>query len=242
MAFLDVGENYSWEIKYDDEGKPYYYNGFSDRVLLSRPNCFESGGRVNIKQPLIEAEFEGLWYKGVLLGPADQCRFSVQLEHGPVKKLYADRNRIRTLTKLKRYSPNSSIDSTSGEIESKDNFSESDDDASLSKLSDTFTANISSDEKYDIDQADEKHLKPPVNLSNKLMVPPSRIRSKSEGCVRKKEHDTNDWSDEELDSNWMESMLPLRANPQGEGIGRKRRVNAVILDLQDLRSINKSLA
>lgn len=244
MAFLNVGENYAWEIKYDEEGKPYYYNWFSDRVLLSRPNCFESGGRLNIKQPVIEAQFKGLWYKGILLGPADQCRFSVQLEHGPVQQLYADRNRIRKWTKLQRHSGKSSIDSTTGDNESKDTFSDSEDNVSLSKLSDTFTANNSSDEKYDIEtlQEDEKHLKPPVNVGNKRMVLQSRIRSKSAGSARKQELDTNDWSDEELESDWMESMLPLRANPHGEGVGRKQRVNAVILDLQDLRSINNSLS
>jgi len=244
MATINVGENYSWEIKFDDEGKPYYHNWFSDRVLLSRPNCFESGGRVNIKQPVIEAQFKGLWYKGVLLGPADQCRFSVQLEHGPVQQLYADRNRIRKWSKLQRHSTKSSVDSTTCDRESKDTFSESDDDLSLSKLSDTFTGNNSSDEKYDIEtlQEDEKDFKQPVNLGNKRMVVQSRIRSKSVGSARKKEPDTKDWSDEELDSDWMESMLPLRANPQGEGVGRKQRVNAVILDLQDLRSINNSLS
>jgi len=243
MASLNVEENYAWEIKYDEEDKPYYYNRFSERTLLSRPSCFESGGRVNIKQPVIEAQFKGLWYKGILLGPADRFRFSVQLEHGPVPQFYADRSRIRKWTKLKSNSVQSSsqrgsLDSMTDDYDSKETFSEIDDNVSLSKLSDTFTATSSTDEKYSIEtHQDERHLKPPVNLGNKKMRLRSRIRSKSLETARKQEFE----SDEESDADWMKTMLPLRANPNGEAVGRKQRANAVVLDLQDIRAINNSL-
>jgi len=248
MATLNVEENYAWEIKYDEHDKPYYYNRFSESVLLCRPNCFESGGRVNIRQPVIEAELKGLWYKGILLGPADKLRFSVQLEHGPVHQLYVDRSRIRKWTKLQRRTVQSlprqgSRDSTTDDNDSKETFSESEDNVSLSKLSDTFSTNNSTDEKYDMEalQEDGRHLKPPVHLGNKKMLLKSRKRSRSLGSERKEELDNNDWSDDELNSDWMETMLPLRANPQGKGVGRTQRVNAVILDPQDLRAINNSL-
>jgi len=251
MATLNVQANYAWEIKYDGEHKPYYYNRFSERALLCRPNCFESGGRVNIGQPVIEAEVKGVWYKGILLGPADRVRFKVQLEHGPVQQLYVDRSQIREWTKLQRRSVQSStergsFDSMTIGTDSKETFSDSEDNVSLSKLSDTFTANNSTDGKYDMEtlQEDERYVKPPVNLSNKkMLLKHRRMRSKSMGSVRNQELDNNnDWSDEELDSDWMETMLPLRANPQGEGVGRRQRVNAVILDQQDLRAINNSLS
>jgi len=247
MASINVEENYAWEIKYDEEDKPYYYNRFSERTLLCRPNCFKSGGRVNIKQPVIEAQFKGVWYKGILLGPGDRLRFSVQLEDGPVPQFYADRSRIRRWTKLKSNSVQSSsqrgsLDSMTDDYDLKENFSEIDDNVSLSKLSDTFTATSSTDEKYSMmTQQDERHLKRPVNLVKKKMRLRSRIRSKSLETARKQEFENDDWSDEESDADWMETMLPLRANPHGEAVGRKQRANAVVLDLQDLRAINKSL-
>jgi len=248
MASLNVEENYAWEIKYDEEDKPYYYNRFSERTLLCRPNCFESGGRLNIKQPVIEAQFKGLWYKGILLGCADRFRFSVQLEHGPVPQFYADRSRIRKWTKLKSNTVQSSsqegsLDSMTDDYDLKETILEIGENLSLSKLSDTFTANSSNDEKYNMEthHEAERHLKPPVNAGNKKMLLRSRIRSKSLGSARKQEFDNNDWNDEESDAEWMETMLPLRANPNGEVVGRKQRANAVVLDLQDIRAINNSL-
>jgi len=249
MATLNVEENYAWEIKYDEDDKPYYYNRFSKRSLLHRPNCFASDGRVNIRQPIIEAELKGLWYKGILMGPADRFQFSVQLEDGPVHRLYVDRSRIRRWTKLRRHtvqglSQRGSLNSMTNDTDSKETFSESEDNVSLSKLSDTFTASNSRDEKYDTEtlQEDERHFKSLENLGNKKMLLQSRIRSKSLGSESKQERDNNDWSDEELNSDWMETMLPLRANPHGEGVGRRQRLNAVILDVQDLRAIHNSLS
>jgi len=249
MASLNVEENYAWEIKYDEEDKPYYYNRFSERTLLSRPSCFESGGRVNIKQPVIEAQFKGLWYKGILLGPADRFRFSVQLEDGPVPQFYADRSRIRKWTKLKsntvqlQRSSRGSLDSMTDDYDLKESFLEIDHNMSLSKLSDTFTANSSTDEKYSTEtyQEAERNFKPSVNVGNKKMLLQSRVRPKSLEFARKQGLDKNDWNDEESDADWMETMLPLRANPHGEVVGRKQRANAVLLDLQDLRAINNSL-
>jgi len=249
MSTLNVKENYAWEIKYDEQDKPYYYNKLSKRSLLHRPNCFESGGRVNIRQPVIEAQLKGLWYKGILLGPADRFRFNVQLEHGPVHRFYADRSQIRKSTKLhsktvQSSSQRRSLDSITydDDNDSKETLSESEDNVSLSKLSDTITVSNSTDEKYDVEtlQEDERHFKQPVYLDNKKKLLQSRIRSKSLGSECKQKRDNNGWSDEDLDSDWMKTMLPLRANPQSGGVGRRQRLNAVILDLQDLRAINKS--
>jgi len=247
MAVINVEEDYAWAIKYDEEGKPYYYNRFSDRVLLCRPNCFKSGGRVSIREPTIEAQFKGLWYKGLLLGPAESFRFSVKLEYAPVQRLCVSRNRIRKWTKMRRhtvpsYRQRENTDSIADDYDSKGTFIESDNE-SLSKLSDTFTTTNSADEKYGFKTFHEegRQFKPPVRLGRSRMILGSRTRSKSLGSPGKQELSNNYWSDEDFNADWMNTMLPLRANPNGEGVGRRQRVNAVILDLQDLRTIHNSL-
>jgi len=246
MATTKIKEDFSWEINYDEQGKPLYYNSFSERSLLCRPKCFESIGRASIKQPEVEAYYKGLWFKGTLLGPADRVRFAVQLKNGPVQLIHADRNRIRKLPSVNRQNVPfaqrvrpGSITSTS---DSKLDFFASDDEGSLSKLSDTLTTYNSVDEKYDLEtlQGPQKQLKS-SNPANTEKVLQSRTRSKSWEYTKTLSLCENEGSDEEMDTKLMDKMLPLRANPRGEVIGRRQRTNAVILDLKVLRKINDQL-
>jgi len=247
MATTTIDEDYSWEINYDAEGKPLYYNRFSQRELLYRPKCFASSGRVSIKQPVVEAYYNGLWFKGTLQGPVDRVRFAVQLENGPVQLLYAERNRIRkwplvgrqTVPLLAQRKSRVSITDT---FDSKLDFLASDEEGSLSMLSDTFSTNISTDEKCDSETLRErqkqlKSSKPGVTEKEWH----SRTRSKSWECSKTQRLCYDEGSDQELDTKWMDKMLPLRANPNGEVIGRRKRVNAVILDLNDLKAINDQM-
>lgn len=247
MAIANIDEDYSWEIKYDAVGKPYYYNRFSQRELLCRPKCFASDGRVSIKQPVVEAYYNGLWFKGTLLGPADSLRFAVRLENGPVQLLYADRNRIRKwpLVGQQTNSPlaqRESRESFTDTSDSKLDFFASDEEGSLSKLSDTLSTNNSTDEKCDLETCQErqkqlKSSKPGVTEKERQ----SRTRSKRCESPKTESLCCDEGSDQELDTNWIYKMLPLRANPSGEGIGRRHRVNAVILDPNDLKAINDQM-
>jgi len=247
MATTTIDEDYSWEINYDAEGKPLYYNRFSQRVLLCRPKCLASSGRVSIKQPLVEAYYNGLWFKGTLLEPTDRVRFAVRLENGPVQLLYADRDRIRKWPSVGRqtvplFAQRVSRESITDTSDSKLDFLVSDDEESLSKLSDTLSTNNSTDEKCDLEtlQERQKQLKSSKagNTEKELQ---SRTRPKSWRCPKTQRLCYEEGSDQELDINWMDKMLPLRANPSGEGTGRRQRINAVMLDLNDLKAINDQM-
>jgi len=244
MVTANTKEDYSWEINYDEEGKPLYYNSISERVLLCRPKCFAGSGKVSIKQPIVEAHYKGLWYKGTLLGPANSILFAVRLENGPVQLLHADRNRIREWPPVGRQTVHSfaqreSRESITDTSDSKLDFLASDDEGSLSKLSDTFSTNNSTDEKCDLETLRERQKqlrsrKP--GCTEKVWR--SRTRSKSWECPKTQGLSYDEGSDQELDTACMEKMLPLKANPSGAGSGRRQRINAVMLDLNVLRAIN----
>jgi len=246
MAIANIDEDYSWEIKYDAVGKPFYYNRFSQRELLCRPKCFASSGRVGIKQPVVEAYYNGLWFKGTLLGPADRVHFAVRLENGPVQLLHADRNRIRkwplvgqqTVSPLAQRESRESFTDTS---DSKLDFLASDEEGSLSKLSDTLSTNNSTDEKCDLETLQERQKQLKSSKHGVTEKEGQSRRSKSWECSKTQSLCYDEGSDQELDTEWMDKMLPLRANPNGEGIGRRHRVNAVILDPNDLKAINDQM-
>jgi len=246
MATINIEEDYAWEIKYDEESKPFYYNRLTDRFLLCRPNCLESAGRVNISEPVIEAYYKGLWFKGILLGPADRVRFAVQLEQGPVRLLDAERNGIRKWTSMRRHTIPSSAQRGSLESiptsDSKEAFLDMEDDESLSKLSDTSSQN-SREEKFNFESIEEKERqsKTQDKVSNTEMFSESRRRSKSWGGRASQGALHNDFSGDEDDADWMNTMLPLQTSLKGEGTGRKQRHNAVLLDLRDLKTIKKTI-
>jgi len=282
-------EDYSWEIKFDEECKPFYYNSFSGRVLFRRPNCLESGGRVNISQPVIEAQYNGLWYKGILLGPSDTLRFSVQLEQGPLQILDVSRDGIRRWTIMRRHTFSSSakrgsldsfittseskgplqivdncrdgvrrwtivrrhtfpssakrgsIDSFINASESKEAFLESGDDQSLSVLSDTFSRSTG-EEKCDFESNVEKdrQFEQTDKVSMIKMMFGLKTRSKSCGNLTKQELVQNDWSDEDGETDWMNTMLPLQTRRKSKRKGRRQRINAVLLDVEDLITIQST--
>jgi len=247
MATLHIEEDYAWEIKFNEERKPFYYNRLSERVLLSRPYCLESSGRVKIREPVIEAQYKGKWYKGILLGPADSVSFAVQLEQGPVQRLDVDRDWIRKWTTMRRHTiPSSaqrgSLGSVISSSDRKEAFLGCEEDESLSKLSDTFSLD-STDEKFDFETQEEKErqFKRQDKESNPEEVLDSRTRSKSWGFVRKQDIEQKYWTDEHVNSDWMNSMLPLQPNPKSDGVGRRQRLNAVLLDLQDLVTIKSTI-
>jgi len=245
MAIITMEEDYSWEIKYDVSGRPFYYNRFSERSLQCRPNCLENGGRVSIREPVIEAQYKGLWYKGIMIGPADRVRFSVQLEQAPVQLLEVGRNGIRKYSSQRRHTVPSSAQrggSDSSVMETYDMKELFDEDV-MSKLSNTLTER--SEEKYDfeISQSKGKHSRGGKNSGSFTSVSDSRPRSKSWGCVPKRDASSISCSssDEGKEDIGNLDMVPLRANPKGETIRRSRRLNAVLLDLHDLSTIRRTV-
>jgi len=242
MAIITMEEHFSWEIKYDEVGKPFYYNRFSERSLQCRPTCLENGGRVSIREPVIEAQYKGLWYKGVLLGPADNIRFSVQLEQAPVQLLNVDRNKIRKWSIKRRHtvpsSPQRRGSELSSHLETYDAKEPFGDNESLSKLSVSYT--LISDEKFDYDLSQSRrHGKASDSLTSD-----SRVRSKSWGCAAKREMSYTgcSWSEEEFGEDVGKlDMVPLKTDHKGDGFRRNRRLNAVLIDLDDLSTIKRTV-
>jgi len=245
MAIITVEEDYSWEIKYDESGKPFYYNRFSERSLQCRPNCLENGDRVSISEPVVEAQYKGLWYKGIMLGPADRVRFSVQLEQAPVQLLDVGRNGIRKYSSQRRHTVPSLVHRVGSEssvmntYDMKELFEED----VMSKLSNTLTEK--SDEKYDfeISQSKGKHRRCGKASGSFTSVSEYRPRSKSWGCTPKRDVSFTICSSSEEGKEDVGNldMLPLRANPKGGAIRRSRRLNAVLLDLHDLSMIKRTV-
>jgi len=244
MALITMEEDFSWEIKYDKAGKPFYYNRFAERSLQCRPTCLENGGRVSIREPVIEALYKGLWYKGILLGPADRVTFSVQLEQAPVQLLDVDRSGIRKWSYLRRHTVPSSAQRGNSELSSNDDTNDMkelfEDNTSLSKLSRTMSEKC--EEKYDfeISQSKGHYRNGKASGSFTVSVSDDRARSKSWGCVAKQNVSPNGCglSEEEDDEDFGNlAMLPLKANPNGEAVRRNKRLNAVLLDQHDLSSI-----
>jgi len=238
MAIITVEEDFSWEIKYDEVGRPFYYNRFSERSLLCRPTCLENGGRVSIREPVIEAQYKGIWYKGILLGPADRIRFSIQLEQAPVQLLNSDRNKIRKWSTKRRHTVPSSAHRRGSELSSnvetydaKEPFGDSE---SLSKLSVSYT--LISDEKYDYELSQSRRR----GKASDSLTSDSRARSKSWGRATKQgtSYTGCSWSEVDFDEDVGKlDMVPLRTDQKGDGFRRNRRLNAVLIDLHDLSTI-----
>jgi len=258
MAFITIEkeEDYSWEIKYDEMGNPYYYNRFSDRALKSRPTCLENNnsGRVSIREPVIEAQYRDLWYKGILLGPADRVQFTVQLEQAPVQLLNVDRNLIRKWGASRRHTVPSSAQRGSNELSKnldthdiKELFEET---ASLSKLSLSDDGDEKYDEKsekydFEVSQSNSKarHFRNGKASGSLTVSSDSKARSRSWGCAGKRDLSSTgcSWTQDECEEDIGRlDMEPLKANLQGEGVRRSKRLNAVLLDLHDLSTIKRA--
>lgn len=88
-------EDYSWFVRYDAKGKPYYYNSVTKSKRNDKPGTLDSDGQLKIHDPVILCEYDGIWYKAQLLEPASRENWYVRFDCGDVKRASIHREHIR---------------------------------------------------------------------------------------------------------------------------------------------------
>merc|ERR1719336_2226493 len=88
-------EDYSWFVKYDAKGKPYYYNVVTRHKRNDKPGTLDSCGQLKIHDPVILCEYDGIWYKAQLLEPDSRENWWVRFDCGDVKRASIHREHIR---------------------------------------------------------------------------------------------------------------------------------------------------
>jgi hypothetical protein len=240
-----VPEDSAWEIIYEKSTrKPLYHNKVTKLTVATRPRCLESksGGRVSIKQPLVQVQYQDSWYKGILIGPGDKETFLVKLSDKipEVGILSVHRDSVRqsssprklsppeTKCKFKRHNVNGEL--PEGMVQRKrTSFVESDDEEdSLSKLSDGIPL---SHEKFNWLE-DEK-----IDIEFSLINPIIEVDD-SHGDRSGKSTPNSQWSTEEdVESDEPTTLPPIQTFPKSQSKRRKERMNAVLLDWGDFKQV-----
>jgi len=242
----NVAENAAWEIIYDKSTrKPLYYNQVTKVTVTNRPRCLDSkaGGRVSIKQPVVQVLYKNMWNKGILLGPENNESFLVKLDDKTPKVgvLTVHRSRIRewstqqnltpTSTKFKLLNRTVSSEDIAGQNQKKLSIPESDDETdSLSKLSDQFPRSLECFSRPEEEKMDEES-----SLVNPVLVVDDAW-SDGRGLLTMSPFR---WSitDEDVESDEPLNMTPIQTFPKAQSKRRKERMNAVLLDWIDFKQV-----